>query len=431
MRIGIIVCLILALRLHSAEDADDFYSRGLDSLRQAQSNHAALVPATKLLTKAAELFEAVGDETKAAEVNSCLYWAKKKLTLGDTESFNATPAVVSRLELVTKAIDSSSAQQWLDRAGKVAKDHPSDYLLIAIQYFEVGDRFKDTDQGRVAISRSLEAMQHIGEKSSPIAYKSTATDGKAFIQSDPNGALIFIATDGLKRDTGKKTPSLIAIPKGTQIVSIELEGMKLKSVDVEIGETIFKPPVVKLEPITIAADILFDPGWTVLVDGKVIFDEQGKPPVTPCTALLPLGTHNVNLMRTGFLDLSQHVQIKNAPLSIEFKGKPTPGQSSILAALERDKLQLKLITESRLLGKWEKPDHSFAIVKPDHTLKFSADGGVSHWEVIDEKSFRFNWAWGGFSACTFLSEDTFSEGGQTTWVRIKNDSQNLDRKGKK
>jgi hypothetical protein len=82
-----VICLTLVSLLHAGEanDAEAAYKQGIAKLRDAQADHAALVPATKLLAQAAALYEAAGDEAKVVEVNSCLYWARKKFTLADTE----------------------------------------------------------------------------------------------------------------------------------------------------------------------------------------------------------------------------------------------------------------------------------------------------------------------------------------------------------
>ena len=257
MRVAAIVFLILALPLFSAEDGNDFYSKGLDALRQAQSDHAALVPATKLLAKAAELYEAAGNDARAAEVNSCLYWAKKKMTLADSDLLKENAGVVSKLESIAKPLGVADAQQWFDRANAYAKTQP-DPLLVAVRYYEVGDRFKDSDAGRAAIDLSLKAMQHIGEKIKPPEYKPAATDGKLYVQSAPVGAAIILITPDGRMDTQKKTPALVQIPKGMQTLSIEMSGMVPFKLNADIGETISKTEIVKLQPITISADIILN-----------------------------------------------------------------------------------------------------------------------------------------------------------------------------
>src|SRR5438034_11502790 len=131
-----------------AEDAESVYQEGVAKLRLAQADHSALVPATKLLAKAAALFEAAGDEAKSAEVNSCLYWAKKKMTLADTQIVKSNPEVSKRLEATAKELPVNEAEAMLKRADAFAQGHADDPLLAAIRYYEVGDRFKDNEFGR-------------------------------------------------------------------------------------------------------------------------------------------------------------------------------------------------------------------------------------------------------------------------------------------
>src|SRR3954462_15026481 len=99
-----VLAVLLFVQVAFAEDAEAVYQEGVAKLRLAQSDHSALVPATKLLAKASAMFEAAGDETKSAEVNSCLYWAKKKMTLADTQVIKGNAEVSKRLEATVKEI---------------------------------------------------------------------------------------------------------------------------------------------------------------------------------------------------------------------------------------------------------------------------------------------------------------------------------------
>src|SRR6185436_5418288 len=111
-----IVASIVLSSISLAEDAESVYQEGLTKLRAAQADHSQLVPATKLLVKAASLFEVAGDENKSAEVNSCLYWAKKKMTLADTQIIKGNTDVSTRLEATAKEIPVSEADAMLKKA---------------------------------------------------------------------------------------------------------------------------------------------------------------------------------------------------------------------------------------------------------------------------------------------------------------------------
>lgn len=139
--------------------ADDVFQRAVEKLREAQADPKALVQAVVLLTQAADECERTSDAVRAPEVNAMLYWARKRMTLADIDTLHGKPAE-KRVEAVVTPIDSTQASQFLDRAEAYAKTQ-ADPLLQAIRYFEVGDRFKDTDAGRKAIELSLKAMQRI------------------------------------------------------------------------------------------------------------------------------------------------------------------------------------------------------------------------------------------------------------------------------
>jgi len=337
---GVLVLFLIVGLACFAEDADAVYQQGLTKLRQSQSDQTALVPTTKLLAQAAALYEKMGEETKSAEVNSCLYWAKKKMTLADTNAFKGNLEVTKRLEATAKAVPVSEAQKMLERADAFAQGHADDPLLIAIHYFEIADRFKDNDTGRKAMDLSLKFMQQIGEKAKLAAYKPAATDGKAFITSEPPGAAIILVNADGKQDLGKKTPSLIQIPMDRQTLELQLTGMKVATLRVNVdGKTIAKPTAVKLEPITVTVDIIFEEGWQVFIDGKPVDAHGASKAKTPCTADLPLGRHELGLAKEGFADIKQMVEVVEGGVkkdgildkSLEPKGKPIKGTGRLVA----------------------------------------------------------------------------------------------------
>ncbi len=170
---NLILSIIFFAAIVCASEADQICAQGVEALRAAQDDASKLVGATKLLAKAAALYEAEDNEARVVEVNACLYWAKKKLTLYDLESIKSSAIVSKKLEAVSRPVDASESSEWLARADLFAKEHGSDQLLVAIHYFEVADRFKDTDAGRKAMGASLLAMQGIKSViiAKPVAQK--------------------------------------------------------------------------------------------------------------------------------------------------------------------------------------------------------------------------------------------------------------------
>ncbi len=149
--------VLVASALH-AEDADEVRDRGISALKESQTNPRAIVDAARLFVKAGELYNTAGNEEKVVEMNSYLYWCKKKMTLDDIEAFTkgGEVAVTGKLAALEKIIPKTDdAQKWFDRADQFAKKYPNEHLLIAVRFYEVADRFKGSDASLKAQDRSL------------------------------------------------------------------------------------------------------------------------------------------------------------------------------------------------------------------------------------------------------------------------------------
>jgi hypothetical protein len=333
-----IFALFLLIAMVSAaeeSEADLAYKQGLSKLQESQTDHAALLPATRLFAKAASLYESAGNEAKVVEVNSCLYWARKKFTLADTNAAKLDATVTQRIEAAVREIPADQANEFLKRANEYAQSHADQPLLVAIRYFEVGDRFKETDAGRAAIDLSLKAMQKIGEQAKRETYKPAATDGKVFVKSEPVGAAILLVTaEGGKLETGKNTPSLIQLPVGYRTVELNLKGFKPAMLTVQVdAKVIAKPDAAKLEAVTVPVDVLFEDGWLVYANGSPARASGGGKAETPCTIELPMGTHQIAFAKEGFIDVSQKYDVKTLDdkLTLESKQKPIKGKSVLLS----------------------------------------------------------------------------------------------------
>ena len=357
-------CLFCAVAFCGEPDAEALYKDGIAKLKESQVDHAALVPAMRLLAKAAEAFEKAGDEIKGAEVNSCLYWAKKRMVLADTQGVG-TNGTAKRLEAAAKPVAASEAKAMLEKADLFAKNPVADPLLVAIRYFEVADRFPETMEGRKAMGWSLAAMQKVGaEKMVP--YKATLADGKVFVQSEPPGAQVVLVTEEGKKDTGKRTPALVELPKGVQRVEFSLKGYQTGRITVQVGDIIEKPEKIVLTMPTVAVDIVFEQGWTVFVDGKIA--KAVDKPETPCTVEVPLGVHEVGLAKEGFVDLAQRVTVSENGVKggnkVEFAYKPANGASALFA-------RLSIREKDRICGRY--------VTQEGGTIMFTANGKFVGW----------------------------------------------------
>ena len=360
------ILLYSAFNLSAEDVAGDLQKRGIDALKASQTKPDAIVAAARYFAEASMKYEADGRNDLAVEANSFLYYCKKKMTNKDVDAFlkDEAPTVTARIkEVEANTIGLSEAQTYLDRADKFAKVHPTELFLITVRYFEVAERFKDTDAGRSAMNKSLEAMQKvIGSSAEKFnKYKPAATDGRAFIKSIPAGAtILLVSPDGEKLDTGKLTPALIQLPIGPQDIELTFKTSKPATLHIEIdGANIFKPDTLTLEPKTVPIDIVFEDGWRVFVSDHVAKPSNGGATETPCTVELPLGDQEVCLVKPGFVDIHQKVKVEEEGIrvsgdkfknSMELKIKPTKGTSKLSS---RDLLALIDPSRDAINGKWQ------------------------------------------------------------------------------
>jgi hypothetical protein len=161
--IACLLCIAFATKA-SAEDASEFRERGIAAMKASQTDPRAIVEAARAFAKAADLYVAAKDDEKAVEMNSFLYWCKKKMTMEDIDAFvkGGEAHLAEKIIAVEKSAPTADeAQKWYDRAEKFATHNPNDSFLIAVRFFEIADRFKDSDVGRKAMDSSLKAMQKV------------------------------------------------------------------------------------------------------------------------------------------------------------------------------------------------------------------------------------------------------------------------------
>ncbi len=155
--------ILTSFALPGAETPNELRDRGLEALRAAQSDESKLVEAARVLAQAAGAYERAGNEPAAVELNSYLYWCKKRLTLAQSEVLagkgDSGRRAASRMAAVAdRKIEASEAEKWLQRAESFAQAHQKEHLLCAIRYFEVADRFTGSQESLVAQRKSLELM---------------------------------------------------------------------------------------------------------------------------------------------------------------------------------------------------------------------------------------------------------------------------------
>ncbi len=216
------------------------------------------------------------------------------------------------------------------------------------------------------MSKSLAEMQQVvAQKAKPEnakleAYRPASSDGKAFVKSEPPGAAILLVTaDGRKQDTGKITPALVQLPIGDQTIELTLKAYRPATFHVPVeADSIVKPDALKLSPVTVPVNLVFEEGWRVFIDGRAVRLAKFGKAETPCTVELPLGSHEIALAKLGFLDIRQRVEITDEGIkrpgqsptnAFEIMAKPSKGTSSLMI---RDFNAADLIRRG-ILGCWE------------------------------------------------------------------------------
>ena len=176
---------------HAQETPADLEAKGVAALKLSQTQPDAIVSAAIYFGKAVDAFEKLGDEAKTTDMNSYLYWCKKKMTAQQMEIFlkggdAAVESVAKRMKVLEKtAPKADDAKLYFDRAEAYAQAHPGEHLLIAIRFYEIADRFKGTDRSLQAQDRSLQEMMKAGQADSAAAPTDTNPAVPAKTQSVP------------------------------------------------------------------------------------------------------------------------------------------------------------------------------------------------------------------------------------------------------
>ena len=182
--VSIACVLAFAASVATEEEPVDLEAPGIAALKLSQTEPGAIVSAAIFFGKASAAYERAKDDAKATEMNSFLYWCKKKMTLQQMETFlkggNAdNVALINRMESVEKTSPlPSESKAYLDRAESYAKSHPDEHLLVAIRFFEVADRFKGSDISLQAMDLSLKEMQQVTSRPSMPATVPNSVNSK-------------------------------------------------------------------------------------------------------------------------------------------------------------------------------------------------------------------------------------------------------------
>ena len=335
----ILALLALAAPLMAADPTpEELREAGLAALKAAQADPDQIVLAARLLSQAADAFAKAGKDADAQELESYLFWAKKKMTIQQIDKFLGTgngvaKAAVAKMEQIEKKeVKVEESVAWLAKADDYAAK-AKDQFLVAVRYFEVASRFKGTPEGEMALDKSLKALQQAKVDSKAVSGKAEKGDGKIYVQSKPAGAQILVVQGGELRDTGLKTPSLVQLPVGKAELLLRMAKFDEAKLNTDVTTSISKPEAVVMEPekfdLEVTAEAGLGDAWDVYVDGKPATDKAGKPAVAPCTIRVAEGMRSIQLAKNGFVDpQAVRAAIKageNAPVTV--KGQAVKGNS--------------------------------------------------------------------------------------------------------
>ena len=162
-----VVLLMGQVSLGFGETADQVYEKASEAMESALAGDSdQVVKAATLFKKASLLYEKESNEEGVQKSNAALYWCKKRMTNEQIDMLllvqkKNDPA---RVETTFKKIPKEKASEHFKRAQAYAKKYPKDHFAIAVQYYEVADRFVGTDVSLKAQQLSLESMQKVLKK---------------------------------------------------------------------------------------------------------------------------------------------------------------------------------------------------------------------------------------------------------------------------
>jgi hypothetical protein len=158
-------------------EANALREQGLNALKESQTNPDAIIAAAKALTGASDAYTTLGRDAEAQEVNSYLFWCKRRMTMSQIDAFmtgdgRSAEQVVRKITQVAETkVDAQEGERFYERAEEFARKNPGEKLLIAIRFYEVADRFKGSEVSLKAQDRSLKAMQEFALEQPRIAVR--------------------------------------------------------------------------------------------------------------------------------------------------------------------------------------------------------------------------------------------------------------------
>ncbi len=175
---------------------------GNTAMKAADSGDAnQLIEAAICFAKALKTYEKLNDVEAVTEMNSNIFWCKKKMNDKVLIAYNqrksgAAPtvkagdpapvrpaqsaedrALIAKIdEVENRKVAVNEATTYFTRAEKFAKENPDKYLQLAIRWFEIAERFRDSSEGKKAQSLLLDVQRKLNDD---LAKRANALDDRA------------------------------------------------------------------------------------------------------------------------------------------------------------------------------------------------------------------------------------------------------------
>jgi hypothetical protein len=224
--------LLLPLMAWSAENEKDeakkIFEAGLVAMRQSDTDPSKSITAAILMTQAKTLYAKLGDADRLQEVNSCLFWCKKRLNNDQINEYLAivkknSPTDVKSIEeqiktvvkeveaVAAKPVTQNDSRSYMDRADQYAQKNPQKYFEINIRYMEVAERFEKIDMAVAsqAFRKASDALKIYGEslkkEAAQLEKDKKALSDRAKLVEDSIATLF--STPSVVSTTGLPVPS--------------------------------------------------------------------------------------------------------------------------------------------------------------------------------------------------------------------------------
>jgi len=137
-------------------EADADAAQGLDAMKDSDADPHRGVDAAISFSHALSIYKDLGLMDQVAEMQSNIFWCKKRMNIDDLEDYlakkgaAASSAFTAAKAVMDTQVPVSEADSYLDKAKQYQASSPDKHFQIAIRFSEIIERFPDTDAAKAA-----------------------------------------------------------------------------------------------------------------------------------------------------------------------------------------------------------------------------------------------------------------------------------------